>query len=176
MKLVLGYGPLASVIERAMSVKLGESPRMLSTVKPLLPLLPLIFPLLVAAQEIQVQPPNPTSADNIVLRVSVPLTGMTLQPIVFDGSEIRITFRGGSVLPTGETQFVSLGRLSAGTYSVVVIFEFTFGGDVVISTSTLPPFPLVVAAASLPVPSLDFRALIALAVTLALVAMFALRS
>jgi len=126
------------------------------------------------AQVEDVQPPHPTSVDHIVLRVGTPLTDMTLQPLVITGSTIEITFRGGNAIPSGDTHFVALGRLPAGTYSVVVTFELTFGGDDVQETVTLPPFELVVAPGSLPIPLLDFSALIVLMVTLAGTAVFAL--
>ena len=80
------------------------------------------------AQVLDVQPPHPTSADSIVLQVGTYVGGMTLQPLVITGSTIQITFRGDANIPSGGTEFVPLGRLSAGTYSVVVTFEFTFNG------------------------------------------------
>jgi hypothetical protein len=126
------------------------------------------------AQVEDVQPPHPTSVDHIVLRVGTATIGMTLQPLVINGSTIEITFRGGGELPTTGTHFVSLGRLPAGTYSVVVTFEFTFGGDEVQHTVTLPPFEMVVAPGSLPIPLLDSSALAVLIATLAVAAVFAL--
>jgi hypothetical protein len=126
------------------------------------------------AQVLDVQPPHPTSADYIVLQVGTYVGGMTLQPLVITGSSIQITFRGDANLPSGGTEFVPLGRLPAGTYSVVVTFEFTFNGGEVEETTTLPPYTLVVAAGAPDVPLLDVSALIALIVALAVVAVFAL--
>jgi hypothetical protein len=127
------------------------------------------------AQVEGVQPPHPTSADYIVLQVGVSTLGMTLQPVVSNGSTILITFRGAGELPSGDTHFVSLGRLPAGTYSVVVTLEFTDGGDdQVANTVTFPPFVLVVAAGAPDVPLLDFPALIMLIVAMATVAVLAL--
>jgi len=59
---------------------------------------------------------------------------MTLQPVVISGSTIRITFRGAGEVPAGDTHFVPLGRLPAGSYSVVMTFQFTDGGDEVQNT------------------------------------------
>jgi hypothetical protein len=126
------------------------------------------------AQVLDVQPPHPTSADYIVLRVGTYLTEMTLQPIVINGSTILLTFRGGSALPSGDTHFVSLGRLPAGTYSVVVTMEFAINGAPVDSVVTLPPFVLVVAPGAPDVPLFDFPALIMLIVALATAAVIAL--
>lgn len=126
------------------------------------------------AQVEDVQPLHPTSVDYIVLRVGVSITGMTLQPLVINGSTILITFRGGGVLPTGDTQFVPLGRLPAGTYSIIVRFEFTFGGDEVQETATLEPFELVVAPGAPAVPLLDYYGLIALVFGIAIVAVITL--
>lgn len=128
------------------------------------------------AQVEAVLPPNPTSADNIVLRIGTYQTQMVLQPVVISGSAINIIFRGGSEFPTTDTHFVTLGQLPAGEYSVVVTFQFTGGGDVVLSTVTLAPFPLVVAAAIPPVPFLGVPALVVLTVALALAATFALKA
>lgn len=119
----------------------------------------------VSAQITRVQPPNPTSVDNIIVHVTAPLGGMVLQPIVFTGSELHITFRGFSILPSGEGHRVSLGRLAPGNYSIIVTFVFAEGeevGDIV----TYPPFPLAVHEGFF-VPTMNDFALLALAMMLA---------
>jgi hypothetical protein len=126
------------------------------------------------AQVEDVQPLHPTSGDYIVLRARTATGEMPLHSLVVSGSTISLTFRGGGELPSTGTEFVALGRLSAGTYSVVVTFEFTFGGDEVEHIVTLPPFVLVIAPGALPVPFLDPYTLIALVFGIAIVAVITL--
>lgn len=129
-----------------------------------------------AAQVTQVQPPNPTSVDIVRLTIAAPLNAMRLQPIVVAGSEIRVTFRGGSDAPFGEVHDVTLGPLPPGTYSVIVTFEFTDGGEpeTVVSTLTLPPLAIHVSAGYF-VPAVEPRSLLALVAALAFVAIVVLR-
>jgi hypothetical protein len=138
----------------------------------------LVLTLLVSsgahAQVEDVQPPHPTSGDYIVLRVRTATGEMPLHSLVVSGSTIELTFRGGGELPSTGTEFVPLGRLPAGTYSVVVTFEFTFGGDEVEHIVTLPPFVLVIAPGAVPVPILDHYTLIALVFGIAIVAVITL--
>jgi hypothetical protein len=133
----------------------------------------ILVPCGVGAQVSQVQPQNPTSVDAIVLCVAAPLTGMPLYSLVRKGSEIRLTFRGWSDTPSGEVHFVSLGQLPAGTYSVIVVFEFTPSENEVERTVTLAPFPLVVTQARA-IPTLDPKALLMTALGLSLTAIVGL--
>ena len=116
----------------------------------------------VGAQVVGVQPPNPTSRDAIVLRVSAPQPGFILQPITVNGSNVDITFRGGSIFPSAESHDVALPPLGPGTYAVNVTFVFLDAGGNLDHVVTLPPFSLAVLPGS--VPSLDaFGVLVLLA-------------
>ena len=126
-------------------------------------------------QVYRVQPPNPTSADTIILDVGVFLSGMVLQPIVYEGSKITITFRGWQEEPSGGSQRVVLKPLPPGVYSVIVIMDFTTedggGGG---PPAVLPPYTLVVGVGYF-VPGLQPLGLFGLAVAMAAIGFVALR-
>ena len=148
----------------------------------LMPRGPLAFVLLLLslaadAQVLSVQPPHPSSIDNVVLDIGVFLPELNLQPIVRTGSEIRITFRGFSETPIGVTERVSLGQLPAGVYSVIVIHEFTdpyTEGEPIFSTHIEPPFVLIVTQGYF-VPVMEPRTLFALALAVAFAGFVALK-
>ncbi len=109
----------------------------------------------VAAQVFAVSPPNPTSADIIVLSVGAPELGFVLQPVTVTGSAIDVTLRGGSALPAFETHEVTLPRLSPGAYAVTVTFVFLESDGELDHVVTLPPFTLqVLPAAAIPASSI----------------------
>jgi len=125
-------------------------------------------------QVVRVEPPNPTSVDSIILDVGVGTPQQVLQPIVVIGTEVRITFRGSSSTPSVEVHRVSLGRLPAGSYSVIVTMILTDAVDEVVATITLPPYALQVHEGFI-VPALDAMALFGLAIGMALGGLLALR-
>jgi hypothetical protein len=127
---------------------------------------------LAASAQTTIQPPNPSSIDNILLRVTAPTSQWELQPVVINGSEITVTFRGGGIFPSLAVYTVPLGRLPARTYSVTVIFEWTDGEDVRIESA--PPFALVVSAGYF-VPTLGPVALLGFAMALAVAGLFIIR-
>lgn len=132
----------------------------------------------VQGQVFQVQPTTPTSADRIYLHVGVGLNGPTPLPIEIVGSEIRITFRGvGSVLPFGVSFVLPVGPLPAGTYQVLVRFEYLDDEGNPDYTIVSPPYILVVAPAVSPayIPALSPAALTLFAAAMAVGGAFLLR-
>ena len=121
-----------------------------------------------------IQPPNPTSVDVIVIDVSTPYAELRLQPVVINGSQIEITFRGYPTVPAGGGALVSVGPLPAGVYTIIVrhVIEDQQGNPAF--TLTDPTVTLTVANAAF-VPALDSSALAAMAACLAAAALLALR-
>lgn len=60
------------------------------------------------------EPANPTAADFITAIVITPNLGYDVQPVVIEGSEIRIALRAHGVLPAFGRERVRLGHLPEG--------------------------------------------------------------
>lgn len=125
-------------------------------------------------QVVQVQPANPTSGDNIVLLVAAPQTGFVLQPVTVSGTQISITFRGGSAFPSGEGHQVLLPHLDPGVYQIILTYIFLDQGGNLDHVVILPPFSLQVLPGA-HVPALDPRAMVLLVVTIATLGVVAVR-
>ena len=121
-----------------------------------------------------VNPPNPNSADFIYVSASTPYQELLPQPVVINGSQIELTFRGYAVLPAGGGATFAVGRLPAGTYTIIVrhVFEEESGNPALILTD--PPYTLVVAAAHF-VPALDPIGLALLVAAVAITGVFVIR-
>lgn len=129
----------------------------------------------VAAQVVEVSPPNPTSADLIVLSVAAPELGFVAQPVTVNGSAIGVTFRGGSDFPAFETHQVTLPPLSPGAYAVTVTFVFLDASGELDHVVTLAPFILQVLPGGAAIPVLSIQGLLAIIASLAALGAVAVR-